>query len=156
MKASKTELVVRALENGTVIDHIPANRLFKVVSLLHLDETEDKITIGNNLRSEKLGTKGVLKIADRYLDTEELNKLAIIAPNAHINIIKDYQVVEKVRLAIPDDIVDVLQCVNPMCVTNKEHVPTHFHLLDAEKGTVKCHYCERVINREDCILKWAK
>ena len=93
MKASKTELIVRALENGTVIDHIPANRLFKVVSLLHLDETEDKITIGNNLRSEKLGTKGVLKIADRYLQPEELNKLAILAPNAHISIIKDYQVV---------------------------------------------------------------
>ncbi len=153
MKASNTELIVRALENGTVIDHIPSNRLFKVVSLLHLDETTDQITIGNNLRSEKLGTKGVLKIADRYLQPEELNKLAILAPNAHINIIKDFQVVEKVRLSMPDDIVDVLQCVNPMCVTNKEHVTTRFHLIDAEKGLVKCHYCERVINREDCIIK---
>ena len=121
--------------------------------MLHLDETEDKITIGNNLRSEKLGTKGVLKIADRYLQPEELNKLAIIAPNAHISIIKDYQVVEKVRLDIPEEIVDVLQCLNPMCVTNKERIATRFHLMDREKGTVKCHYCERVINREDCILK---
>ena len=153
MKARKTELIVRALENGTVIDHIPANRLFKVVSLLHLDETEDKITIGNNLRSEKLGTKGVLKIADRYLQPAELNKLAILAPNAHISIIKDYQVVEKVRLSMPNDIVDVLHCVNPMCVTNKEHIATRFHLINAETGQVKCHYCERVINREDCILK---
>ena len=87
------------------------------------------------------------------MQPEELNKLAILAPNAHISIIKDYQVVEKVRLSMPNDIVDVLQCVNPMCVTNKEHIATRFHLLDAEKGTVKCHYCERVINREDCILK---
>ena len=149
----KKELVVRALENGTVIDHIPADKLFQIVNILHLDTLTDQITIGNNLSSNKLGKKGVIKISGKYIDPHELNKIALVAPSARINIIKDYQVVEKNECVIPDEVHDVLQCVNPMCITNKQHVTTHFHVVNKENITVKCHYCERYIKKEDFILK---
>ena len=149
----KKELVVRALENGTVIDHIPADKLFQIVNILHLDTLTDQITIGNNLSSSKLGKKGVIKISGKYIDPHELNKIALVAPSARINIIKDYQVVEKNECVIPDEVHDVLQCVNPMCITNKQHVATHFHVVNKENITVKCHYCERYIKKEDFILK---
>ena len=149
----KKELVVQALENGTVIDHIPADKLFQIVNILHLDTLTDQITIGNNLSSSKLGKKGVIKISGKYIDPHELNKIALIAPSARINIIKDYQVVEKNECVIPDEVHDVLQCVNPMCITNKQHVTTHFHVVNKENITVKCHYCERYIKKEDFILK---
>ena len=149
----KKELVVQALENGTVIDHIPADKLFQIVNILHLDTLTDQITIGNNLSSSKLGKKGVIKISGKYIDPHELNKIALIAPSARINIIKDYQVVEKNECVIPDEVHDVLQCVNPMCITNKQNVKTHFHVVNKENRTVKCHYCERYIKEEDFILK---
>ena len=149
----KKELVVQALENGTVIDHIPADKLFQIVNILHLDTLTDQITIGNNLSSNKLGKKGVIKISGKYIDPHELNKIALVAPSARINIIKDYQVVEKNECVIPDEVHDVLQCVNPMCITNKQHVTTHFHVVNKENITVKCHYCERYIKKEDFILK---
>ena len=126
----KKELVVRALENGTVIDHIPADKLFQIVNILHLDTISDQITIGNNLDSNKLGKKGVIKISGKYIDPQELNKIALIAPNARINIIKDYQVVEKNECVMPDEVYEILQCVNPMCITNKQNVTTQFHIVN--------------------------
>ena len=81
------------------------------------------------------------------------DKIALIAPNAKINIIKNYEVIKKVELVIPDEIKDTLQCINPMCITNKEHVPTHFYFIDKKKRLAKCHYCERICKDEDLMLK---
>ena len=153
MKASHTELIVRALENGTVIDHIPADKLFKIVSILNLDTIADQITIGNNLESKKLGKKGVIKIADKVFKAEELNKIALLAPTARINIVKNYEVVEKIDLSLPEQINDILQCVNPMCVTNKQPVATRFDLTDRKRGLLKCHYCERALSLSEIVLK---
>ena len=150
----KTELIVKALENGTVIDHIPSDQTFKVVKLLGLEECTNQVTIGVNLSSSKLGKKGIIKVADKYFAKEELDKVAIIAPDAKVNIINNYGVVEKIELSLPDEVTGILKCINPMCVTNKERdVETRFHILDKKNGTVKCHYCERIINKEDIILK---
>ena len=102
MNANKKELEVAALENGTVIDHIPSDQLFKVVSLLGLEKLNKSITIGNNLISKKIGKKGIIKIADTFFKEEEINKIALIAPNAKINIIKDYRVTEKRPVTLPD------------------------------------------------------
>ena len=82
----KKELQVAALRNGTVIDHIPSDKLFTVVAMLHLDEVTANITIGNNLESEKLGKKGIIKIADRFFSSEEINRLSVVAPNIVLNI----------------------------------------------------------------------
>ena len=89
MSEQKKELVVVALKNGTVIDHIPSDKLFKVVSILGLDKSEKQITIGNNLTSKKSGVKGIIKISDKYFKADEIDKIALVAPNAVLNIIKE-------------------------------------------------------------------
>lgn len=153
MKANRTELIVSALQNGTVIDHIPAEKLFTIASILHINELKNQVTIGNNLSSKKLGLKGIIKVSDKYFEKQELDKIALVAPTAKINIIKDYEVVEKSDIQVPDEVNEILQCVNPMCVTNKEkNVATRFHVIDKKNLTCKCHYCERIINQEDLII----
>ena len=91
----KKELQVAALENGTAIDHIPPSQLFKVAKLLGLENMDNTITIGNNFHSNKMGCKGMIKISDKFFCDEEINRIALIAPNVILNIIRDYEVVEK-------------------------------------------------------------
>ncbi|MDR0348752.1 MAG: aspartate carbamoyltransferase regulatory subunit [Tannerella sp.] len=149
----RKELQVAALENGTAIDHIPSEQLFKVASLLELDRMSNRITIGNNLRSKKMGTKGMIKIAGKFFAEDEINRIALVAPHVVLNIIKDYEVVEKKRISLPDRLIGVVKCNNPKCITNNEPMKTCFDVIDQEKVTVKCHYCERKINKEDIIIK---
>lgn len=148
----KKELVVVALENGTVIDHIPSDKLFKVVSILGLDKLDSQITIGNNLSSKKSGLKGIIKITNKYFESSEINRIALIAPNAVLNVIKDYKVVEKQKLTLPDQVCGIIKCVNPKCVTNNQPIETKFHVVDKESINVKCHYCERMIEQEDILF----
>jgi aspartate carbamoyltransferase regulatory subunit len=148
------ELKVAALRNGTVIDHIPADKLYKVVSILHLDTCEHQITIGNNLDSAKVGKKGIIKISDRAFEEDETNKIALIAPNAKINIIRDFLVVEKRPLILPEEIREIVQCTNPVCITNNQPVTTRFHVLKHdEEIMLKCHYCEREVKRDKVKIK---
>jgi len=148
------ELKVAALRNGTVIDHIPADKLYKVVSILHLDTCEHQITIGNNLDSAKVGKKGIIKISDRAFEEDETNKIALIAPNAKINIIREFVVVEKRPLILPDEIREIVQCTNPVCITNNQPVTTRFHVMKHdEEIMLKCHYCEREVRRDKVKIK---
>ncbi len=148
------ELKVAALRNGTVIDHIPADKLYKVVSILHLDTCEHQITIGNNLDSAKVGKKGIIKISDRAFEEDETNKIALIAPNAKINIIRDYLVVEKRPLTLPAEIKEIVQCANPNCITNNQPVTTRFHVQKHDgEIMLKCHYCEREVQRDKVKIK---
>ena len=144
---SKKEMVVVALENGTVIDHIPSDKLFSVVKILGLDRCENQITIGNNLSSKKSGHKGIIKIADRTFAVDEINKIAVIAPNAVLNVIENYRVVEKRKIE------SLLKCVNPKCITNNERIKTRFEVLDKGNVVVKCHYCESVMKGEEVTIK---
>lgn len=139
----KKELQVAALENGTVIDHIPSDKLFTVVSLLDMQHMENNITIGNNLESKKLGKKGIIKIADRFFTPEEISRLSVVAPNIRLNIIKNYQVAEKKEVIMPNELKGIVRCNNPKCITNNEPMQTWFHLVDKERGVLKCHYCEK-------------
>lgn len=148
MNTTKKELEVAALENGTVIDHIPSEQLFKVVSLLKLDKMTGSITIGNNLKSKKIGKKGIIKMADTFFKEEEINRIALIAPNAKINEIHDYQVTVKKQVSLPDVLVGIVKCDNPKCITNNEPMDTRFEVIDCEKVELKCHYCERIIEKE--------
>ena len=100
----KKELQVAALENGTVIDHIPSDKVFTVVSLLDLQNTDGNITIGNNFESKKLGKKGIIKGADRLFTDEEVSRLSVVAPNIKLNIIRHYEVVEKNQIVMPDEL----------------------------------------------------
>lgn len=153
MSKIRKELQVAALCNGTAIDHIPSNVVFKVVSLLELDKLQNPITIGNNLESKKMASKGIIKVADKFFEEEVVNKIAVIAPNVVLNIIKDYEVVEKKRVVLPKVIKGIVKCNNPKCITNNEPMATHFGVIDAERIELRCHYCNLKIKREDIILK---
>jgi len=150
---NKEELQVAALQNGTVIDHIPTDKLFTIVSLLGLKDSDLNITIGNNLPSEKLGKKGIIKVADRFFTDEEISRLSVVAPNVQLNIIRNYEVVEKKQVTMPDVIKGIVKCGNPKCITNNEPMTTIFHVLCKETGVLKCHYCEKEQNKETLKLQ---
>ena len=149
MDENKQELQVAALRNGTVIDRIPSNKLFTVVSLLGLEHMESNITIGFNLDSKKLGKKGIIKIADKFFCDEEINRIAVVAPSVKLNIIRDYKVVEKKMVQLSDDLKGIVRCANPKCITNNEPMSTLFHVIDKENCIIKCHYCEKEQRREE-------
>lgn len=153
MKERRTELQVAALCNGTAIDHIPSNVVFKVVSLLGLEKLKYPITIGNNLESKKMTSKGIIKVSDKFFEEDVINKIALIAPNVVLNIIKDYQVVEKKRVILPQTIKGIVKCNNPKCITNNEPMLTHFEVVDTEKIELRCHYCDIKIKKDEIILK---
>ena len=148
----KEELQVVALKNGTVIDHIPTDKLFTIVSLLGLKNSDLNITIGNNLSSKKLGKKGLIKVADRVFTDEEISRLSVVAPNVKLNIIRDYEVVEKKEVVMPDVVKGIVKCGNPNCITNNEPMTTIFHVLCKENGVLKCHDCEKEQNKESIKL----
>lgn len=138
---TKKELAVAALRNGTVIDHIPAAALFEVVRLLQLEDSEMQLTIGNNLPSARQGRKGIIKVADTEFPEAVINRIALIAPTAKINVIRDYEVVEKRRVELPDTLIGVVKCNNPKCICNNEPMLTRFHLVSREPVVIRCHYC---------------
>ena len=152
MMNDKKELQVAALENGTVIDHIPSEKLFTVVSLLGLEHMSNNITIGFNLQSKKLDKKGIIKIADKFFTDDEINRIAVVAPNVKLNIIRNYEVVEKRELTLPDELIGIVKCANPQCITNNEPMPTRFHVIDKDQCVIRCHYCEKEQERKDITL----
>jgi len=142
-------LKIAAIKEGTVIDHISTANTFRVVDLLNLKGSGNVVTVGINFESKKLGRKGVIKIGGRFLTKNEVDKIALIAPEANINIIKRYGVAKKFNVEIPDVVQGIIKCANPNCITNKELVKTKFHILGKNPLKVRCHYCERVAGREN-------
>ena len=141
------QLIVNAIENGTVLDHIPSENLFKVVEILNLAESSNQITIGSNLESKSFGRKGIIKVADRYFEDNELNRIALVAPQATINIIKDYKVIEKHKISIPEEVFGIGKCANPMCVTNHQKIATRFKtIVESDRINLLCHFCEKTTN----------
>ena len=142
---TRKELVVSALENGTVLDHIPAENVYKALDILNLKGIESQITIGINLASKVHGKKGIIKIADKFFEDDELNKLALIAPNATVNVIRDFQVVEKKKLEMPKEVIGIARCRNPKCVTNHQPITTRFSTVEKNNEIqLLCHYCEKI------------
>ena len=148
----KTALQVSALCNGTVIDHIPADKLFAVVNLLEIPAMGNNVTIGYNLESKKLGKKGLIKISDRFFTDDEINKISVVAPNVVLNTIRDYNVVEKREVKMPDEIHNLIKCNNLNCITNNEPMATHFYVANRDTHTLKCRYCEKEVNLDDIKL----
>ena len=145
---NKKELAVAALRNGTVIDHIPSKALFRAVKILGLSEMDNNITIGYNLDSKKLGKKGIIKVADVEFDKDVIDRISLIAPTAVVNVIRDYEVIEKRPVSLPEMAIDIVKCGNPKCISNNEPMKTRFDVIagDAEKETVlKCHYCNHSV-----------
>ena len=148
----KKELQVAAIENGTVIDHIPAEKTYEVAKPLNLHTLTEPPTIGHNPPPSKLGKKGIIKIADKYFTDEEINRLSVVAPKIVLNIIKNYEVVEKKTVETPDELHGIIKCNNPKCITNNEPMQTYFTVVDKAHGIVKCHYCDKEQQLDDVKL----
>ena len=142
-------LQVNAIENGTVIDHIPAESLFNVISILGLDKISNQITFGTNLSSHKLGKKAIIKVSGKFFEQEEINKISLVAPNAKLNIIRNYDVDEKKNVEIPDEIIGIVRCFNPKCITNHEEIVTHFEVENKIDIALKCKYCEKITTKKE-------
>ena len=153
MTTDKKELAVAALRNGTVIDHIPSEALFKCVKILNLEALDCTLTIGNNLASKRCGSKGIIKVADVFFPEQVLNRIALIAPQAVVNTIRDYEVVEKRPVELPAQIRGIAKCDNPKCITNNEPMDTRFEVVDREDVTLRCHYCGHTVKSSDAKIE---
>jgi len=149
----KLKLKVSAINNGTVIDHIPSENLFKVISILGLQKVKTQITFGANFESEKLGSKAIIKLSDVFFEDDEINKISLIAKNANLNIIRDYEVVEKRLVEVPDKIIGIVKCFNPKCITNNEEITTRFTVISKNPIDLKCKYCEKITHEDQIVIK---
>ena len=149
---SKKERLVASIENGTVIDHIPSEKTYEVANLLRLQDLKAIVTIGYNYISKKMGHKGIIKIENKFFTDEEISRLSVVAPNVVLNVIKNYEVVEKKTVETPDELSGIVRCNNPKCITNNEPMQTIFHVTDKEQGIIRCHYCDKEQNISEVKL----
>lgn len=158
------ELLIRAIKNGIVIDHIPSEKVFAIVEILKLKEYSERITVATNMPSSSLGRKGIIKIEEKILEEKELNNIALLAPNVTINIIEDYKVIEKTKLDRLDKVIGLMKCDNPKCISNHENIETKFVRIKEntessdestqdKKTRYKCFYCEKVILEDEIQIQ---
>jgi len=149
MKTPK-ELKVKPIKNGTVIDHITANKALKVLKILGLPSPETSVTLAMNVQSSQMGSKDIVKIEGRELASREVDEIALIAPQATINIIRDYEIIDKGKVNLLNEINNILICSNPNCITNTdEPVNTRFTVMENEPLILRCHYCERIMDQAE-------
>ncbi len=152
MSDSNGKLIVSKIEEGTVIDHIPAGKALKVLSILGITGEEGyMVALVMNVTSKRLGKKDIVKVEGRFLSKEEVDRIALIAPTATINIVKGFEVVEKMEVELPDEIEGIVKCMNPNCVTNqpREHVTPKFRVLSRKPVKLECLYCGEVMKEEE-------
>ncbi len=156
MAAAGEELRVQKIKRGTVIDHINAGNALSVLRILGLTGKENNVvSIAMNVRSKSLGKKDIVKVEDRELDAEEVDKIALIAPRATINIIRDYEVVEKQKAKLPKIIRGMIKCDNPMCVSNSnEPIQPTFFMEKEDPLRLRCYYCNRIMNKDSIIKQF--
>lgn len=149
----ESELIVRRISEGTVIDHIDEGKGLQVLNALGINGKDGSlITIALNVPSGKFKKKDIIKVENRFLKDDDTNKLAVIAPKATVNIIKNFKLVEKRRVALPNEIDRIFRCTNPDCITNSsEHIESVMDVIDKEGLVLKCRYCSRIldVNRID-------
>lgn len=138
------ELKIQPIKDGTVIDHITAGQAVNVLRILRIPEsTTAVVSVAMNVNS-KIGRKDIVKVEKRELDIHEVNKISLISPKATINIIREYEVIEKRKVQLPDEIVGIVKCSNPTCISNaREPVQSRFHVVCKDPPRIKCYYCER-------------
>jgi aspartate carbamoyltransferase regulatory subunit len=151
---AETTLRVSKIRDGTVIDHVTNGHALDVVRILGISgRSVGAVTIAINVPSKELGAKDMVKIEGRELNPEEVDKIALLAPHATINIIRNYKVVEKKRVKLPDVLHDIVKCANPVCISNSnEPVQAKFYVKNREPLRTKCHYCGHIMEKQD-ILK---
>ncbi len=151
MTTNKTpkQLLVSAIKNGTVIDHITAGQALKIIRLLNLPSYDKVVTVGLNLPSREMKHKDLIKVEGRELSEAEVNQVAILSPSASINIIREYEIVKKLKVRLPEKIEHIIVCPNPKCITNNERMDTVFHVNGGDSVKLKCHYCEKIFKQDE-------
>lgn len=152
--SAEESLLVRKIREGTVIDHIPAGRALNVLKILGLTGEEGyTIAIVMNVPSAKLGRKDIVKVEGRFLSPEEVDRIALIAPTATINIVKDYAVTLKRRVEVPSIVEGLLRCPNPSCITNspREPLKPRFELISRTPLRLRCDYCGDELSEKDIV-----
>jgi aspartate carbamoyltransferase regulatory subunit len=149
-----SQLLVRRIKDGTVIDHIEAGKALLVLQALAITGKEGNvITVALNVPSSKHNKKDIIKVENRFLEINETNKLALIAPRATINIIRDYKLIEKRKIQLPDSISGIFKCPNLKCITNSgEDIKSVIDVIDKEKMVLKCRYCARTISVDELVF----
>ena len=144
----ESDLLVRRIKDGTVIDHIDQGKGLKVLEALEIDgKAGNVITIALNVPSSKSKKKDIIKVENRFLEDADTNKLAVIAPKSTINIIKNYKLVEKRRVSLPNEIEQIFRCSNPDCITNSnEYIESIMDVIDKSGLVLKCRYCTRILD----------
>ncbi|HKG86708.1 MAG TPA: aspartate carbamoyltransferase regulatory subunit [Nitrososphaeraceae archaeon] len=147
------QLLVRRIKDGTVIDHIESGKALLVLRTLDITGKEGNvITVALNVPSSKHNKKDIIKVENKFLEKNETNKLALIAPHATINIIKEYRLVEKRKIQLPDSIIGVFKCPNLKCVTNSdEYIKPIINIIDKEKIVLRCRYCFRTLTINELV-----
>ena len=147
----QSDLIVRRIRDGTVIDHINEGKGLNVLEALEIDGSRGNvITIALNMPSGKLKKKDMIKVEGRFLEDDDTNKLAVIAPSSTVNIIKDYKLVEKRRVSLPNQIEQIFRCSNPDCITNsQEYIESTMEVMDKDNLVLKCRYCGRILDVND-------
>ncbi|MEM4298660.1 MAG: aspartate carbamoyltransferase regulatory subunit [Nitrososphaerota archaeon] len=150
---TEEQLLVRRIKEGTVLDHVEAGSALRVLSALNIQGKEGyTVTIAMNVPSGKMGKKDIVKIADRFLSREETNRIALIAPRATVNLIKDYRVIEKRSVELPDSFIDVFRCPNPTCISNsKEPIRSIIDMATKSPPLLRCRYCGRLLEPQDLL-----
>ena len=152
-KNAKKKRTIELITNGTVLDHIDPDAVFKIVKILRIDECDDQVTVGNNLKSKYYGRKGIIKVENVFLTEDDINKVSVISPHVTMNIIKDYEVIKKFKAELPPTVEGIIACNNPNCVTNVQGIRTRFNVKKDEPLALFCTYCERTMHREDIEVR---
>ena len=149
----KNQKVVRKIENGIVIDHIPAGKSQFILKLLGVDDASHETYIGRGVPSTKMGRKDFVKVVGLDLGPQEFNKIALLAPSATVNRIRNFDVVEKIKIDVPETIENILKCPNLNCITNHERFcRTIFTKIKKEPLEVRCGFCERLFQADDVVF----
>ncbi len=145
------ELKVTKIRQGTVIDHIRPGLAPLVLKILNIGRGfPESVIVAMNVSSTKFGRKDIVKVENQILDEATINKIAIVSPQATINIIKDYQVVEKRQVVLPEELIGIIRCPNRNCITNSpENVPSWFHTVSRSPVKLRCHYCEELVEQDE-------
>jgi len=156
IRVSEPLLYVSKIKNGTVIDHIAGGHALDVARILGITGREKKvITIAMNVPSKLSKVKDIVKIEGRELDSQEVHKIALLAPEATINIIREYEVAEKRKVRLPRLIENIIRCANPACISNSnEPVEAKFYVENEDPLLLKCHYCGYIIERKDILQQF--
>ena len=149
-------LRVSKIKDGTVIDHITGGHALDVLKILGITHFEEgAVTVAINVPSKNLGIKDIVKVEGRELDTEQVDKIALLAPHATINIIRNYMVVEKQRVKLPAILRGIVKCTNPTCISNSnEPVQPIFYVEQEEPLRLSCHYCGHIMEKKDVLQQF--